>query len=126
MKKKVTISFFIGLFVIFFVIYIVNFPLQKIKAEKAFENYLKEQEVPESLILYKDIMKDTQLNGYGIYVQFKDDPQILYCYTYVPKSPSLRHNIHVLGYFLENEQKIERPYGGTSVEADVLKHKLLE
>ena len=126
MKKKIIITFFIGLFAVFLMLYIVNFPLQKIKSEKAFENYLEEQGIPESSIIYKDIMKDTKLNGYAFFVQFEDDPQILYCYTYVPDNKTLRHKVHVYGYLLENSQKIERPYGGRVVESDTLKHKPLE
>ena len=125
MKKKIIVFIIFFIFINLFVLYIVNFPLQKIKAEKAFENYLKEQEISESSILYKDIMKNIKLNRYTFFVQFEDDPQILYHYMY-PVNGDLPHKILVLGYWLENEQKIERPYGGRSVESNMLKHKPLK
>lgn len=71
MKKKIIVFISFFAFISLFVLYIVNFHLQKIKAEKAFENYLKEQEISESSILYKDIMKDIKLNRYTFLFNLK-------------------------------------------------------
>lgn len=80
MNKKIGVLVVVGLFVIGFLIY--WYPVQKVMAEKAVEQYMKKQGISENNIDGKGIMKDYKRGGYEINGQLKDDPGLDYRYTW--------------------------------------------
>ncbi len=67
----------------FFVsIYLYDFPIQRIRAEKAVDKYMILQGVDFSQIESKEVLKDYTQNGHYIHIKFKNDPEYIYAYHY--------------------------------------------
>lgn len=80
MSKKKIMVFILGLIVIGFIIY--WYPVQKSFAKGAVEEYMVKQKISKENVKTKDIMKDYKQGGYIINVELKDDPGIIYEYTW--------------------------------------------
>lgn len=63
---------------------IYYFPIQKSLATNAFEDYIVSQGTSMENIKSKEIFKDYKQGGYFINVIYKDDPEFMYEYTYLP------------------------------------------
>ena len=83
MKKLFTGKRIYLFILIFFVsLYLYYFPIQKIRAEKAVNEYMVLQGVDFTQIESKEILKDYTQNGHYIHIIFKDDPEFIYAYHY--------------------------------------------
>ncbi len=82
--KKLSTGKRIYLFILMFFIglYLYNFPIQKIRAEKAVNRYMVLQGVDFTQIESKEVLKDYTQNGHYIHIIFKDDPEFIYAYHY--------------------------------------------
>ena len=67
---------------IFVGLYLYNFPIQRIRAEKAVDEYMVRQGVDFSQIESKEVLKDYTQNGHYIHIRFKNDPEFIYAYQY--------------------------------------------
>ena len=67
---------------IFVGLYLYNFPIQRIRAEKAVDEYMVRQGVDFSQIESKKVLKDYTQNGHYIHIRFKNDPEFIYEYHY--------------------------------------------
>ena len=63
-------------------IYLYNFPIQRIRAEKAVDEYMVLQSVDFTQIESREAKKDWKQNGHYIQIKFKNDPGRLYDYHY--------------------------------------------
>ena len=79
-KKKVYIITII--LVLLASIYLYNFPIQKVRAEKAVESYMQLQGVDFAQIESREVKKDWTQNGYYTLVTYKNDPGRIYEYHY--------------------------------------------
>ncbi len=63
-------------------IYAYNFPMQRIRAEKAVNAYMEMQGADTDKIKSCDIKKDWTQNGHKIFIEYEDDPGKIYAYHY--------------------------------------------
>ncbi len=63
-------------------IYAYNFPIQRIRAEKAVNTYMELQRVDTTKIKSREIKKDWTQNGHTIFIEYGDDPDKIYAYHY--------------------------------------------
>lgn len=73
---------YVFILMVLFGIYLYNFPIQKIRAEKAVDNYMQLQGVDFSRIESREAKKDWTQNGHYILVTYKNDQGRIYQYHY--------------------------------------------
>ena len=61
-----------------------QYPIQKSFATNAFEDYIVSQGTSLENIESKEVFKDYKQGGYFINVTYKDDPEFMYEYIYLP------------------------------------------
>lgn len=59
------------------------YPIQMQMAEKAVNNYLKEQGIPIENIKNREVKMDYTQGGYITYIEYKDDPGLEYRYHWL-------------------------------------------
>lgn len=94
-------------------IYLYNFPIQRIRAEKAVDEYMVLQGVDFSQIESEEVLKDYTQNGHYIHIRFKNDPEFIYQYHYKKNG-----DVHLIiynqmwcsvdGWYLETPPKYPR------------------
>ena len=59
-------------------IYLYNFPIQKMRAEKAVDNYMQLQGVDFTQVESREAKKDWTQNGHYIFLTYENDPGRIY------------------------------------------------
>ena len=86
MKKELRIPATLKILLLFAgviaALYLYDVPIQRIKAERAVNEYMTMQGVDEENIESKRVIKDWKTNGHSIFITFTDDPDKIYRYNY--------------------------------------------
>ena len=112
-KKKLLL--FLGIIV--GVILLYQYPIQRLLAEKKFNEYIRAQGVDENNIASKEAFKNWKDGGYLIRVTYSDDPNYLYYYKYKPSTHKRNESIKFNRMRLEvtdikNSMVLDPPYDG--------------
>lgn len=106
-KRKIYGFIILVVFLIFGIIWYINFPYYEKVAEKRINTYMEAQNVDKTKILDKDSRLSFKTGSWEITYKFKDEPNLTYEYTYDRK-----RNEVLLAVF--NSPKL---IGGSSVES---------
>ncbi len=114
MNKK---KFLLFLGIIVGVILLYQYPIQRLLAEKKFNEYIRAQGVDENNISRKKAFKNSIDGGYIIRVTYSDDPDYVYYYNYYPsthmKNESIKFNRMILEVTdIKNSTVLDPPYEG--------------
>lgn len=69
--------------VILFVVWFINYPFQRVIAEKTLDKYLQAQNVDPEDIKSKRAVKDYKMGGYLFIITYYSDPKYIYRYNYL-------------------------------------------